>query len=284
MSRFVLVLSMLLLPAIQPGLAQEAATEAGQTQQAARPVFLQGFAEHSERLPSLAPQLQAGALFNAGTLNQAIPNNDWYWIPSWFAGQKHVETETVLQDYNFRTGQSININRVITNRQDLTIGFQQDRNGQIWEYKRAPYNTAVESDTFYTAMMVRNRDPLKVTQEMVVLRLLQTSVDVDKRSNRILKTLQEEQINTYLPVSPGLMSMQSSIKSFSADGSPLLQESSLRYVSTKAPFAPINYYQGQDMRALFQNYLLSHGLANLLPDDLKPQIPQAAAPENRPDN
>lgn len=242
-----------------------------------KPVFLQGgVIEHAERLPAVDPNLQAGALFNAAAIPQPVPNNDWYWIPSWYAGTKHVDTETILQEYDYQSGRSATINRVVTNRQDLTIGFQSDRNGQIWEFKRAPYNTVVEGDSFFTTMLVRNRDPLKVEQAQVVVRLLQTSVSVDKRSRRILKTLQEEQINTYTPVSPGVMSMQTSIKSFAADGSPLMQETSTRMVATSAPFSPVNLYEGKDMRALFQNYMLSHGFGNLLPDDLKPAVQQEA--------
>ena len=170
-----------------------------------KPVFLQaGVIEHAHRLPAVDPNLQAGSVFNADAIPVAAPNNDWYWIPSWYAGTKHVDTETILQEYDYLSGRSATINRVVTNRQDLSIGFQSDRNGQIWEFKRAPYNTMVEGDSFFTTMLVRNRDPLKVGQDQVVIRLLQTSVNVDKRSRRIIKTLQEEQINTYTPVLRGL--------------------------------------------------------------------------------
>ncbi len=184
------------------------ANQASQTAAAGAPVFLKGGAIiHAEALAPVAPQLQAGAVFTAQSIPKLQPNNDWYWIPAWFAGQKHLDSETILQDYNFRTGQTINPNRTIMNRQDLSIGFQQDRNGQIWEFKRAPYTTTIEGAKSSTTMVVRNRDPLKVDQNTVVLRLVETSVVVDKRSRRILKTMQEEQINTYVPAGPGIMNL-----------------------------------------------------------------------------
>ncbi len=240
----------------------------------AAPGVLQGFAEqHSDRMAPVEPQFQVGAVFNQEAVPQLEPNNEWYWIPSWYAGQKHADTATVLQDYNFQTGQSVQSNRVITNRQDLSIGFQPDRNGQIWEFKRAPYTAIVEGDGFFTTMMVRNRDPIKVTEDCVIIRLVQTSVNVDKRSRRILKTLQEEQINTYTPGTAGSMNLQASLKTFGADGMPQLQELSCRVVKNAGSFKPIDIYQGRDMRMLFRNFLLTHGYASYLPDNLKPENP-----------
>lgn len=269
-----------------PALAQQASTGASQ------PVFLQGFAEHAEKLAPVEPQLQAGAVFTQQSLPPVQSNNQWYWIPSWYAGQKHVDTETILQDYSFRTGQMQNSNRVVTNRQDLAIGFQADKNGEVWEFNRAPYTTSVEGDKYFTTMYVRKRDPLKVTRDQVVVRLVQTSVNVDKRSRRILKTMQEEQINSYVPAGRGVMNMQSSIKSFNADGSPQIQETSTRVVYDSAPFRPIDVYDGKDMRLLFRDFMLSHRFGNLLPDYLQPpaqvqgqdasavNAPAQAAPQN----
>jgi hypothetical protein len=251
-----------------PQLGQPAATPGPYPQQS-QPLKIE--ISHSERLDPVAPELRAGAVFNEQLLPPAEPGNDWYWIPYWYAGLKHVDTETDWQDYNFQTGVTINPDRVLLNRQDLAIGFQADRNGQVWEFKRAPYRATIEGQNTVSIMMVRNRDPLLVSQERVVIRLLQTAIIVDKASNRILSSGQTEQINTYFPSGPGVMTLQSSIKTFGADGSPQLQELNSGIVADRAPFQPIDYYEGHDMRALFSNYMLSHGYGNLLPDYLRPQ-------------
>lgn len=242
--------------------------------QQSQPVMLQGGIEHSERLQPVAPELQAGAIYNEQALPPIEPNNDWYWIPFWYAGLKHVDTETVLQDYDYRTGNVIRPDRVIMNRQDLAIGFQPDRNGQVWEFKRAPYRTTVEGEKVLSVMMVRNRDPLAVSQDRVVVRLVQTCLTVDKNSRQILKSEQMEQLNTYTPSAPGVMNLQSSIKSFGPDGSPTVEEQSSRVVVDRAPFQPIDFYEGRDMRSLFSRFMLSHGYGNLLPDNLQPQANQ----------
>jgi hypothetical protein len=239
-----------------------------------QPLVLQGGIEHSERLQPVAPELQAGAIYNEQALPPIEPNNDWYWIPYWYSGLKHVDTETVLQDYDFNTGNVIRPDRVILNRQDLAIGFQADRNGQVWEFKRAPYRTTVEGDKVLSVMMVRNRDPLAVSQERVVVRLIQTCLTVDKYSRQIMKSEQTEQLNTYVPSAPGVMNLQSSIKSFGPDGAPLVEEQSSRVVVDRAPFQPIDNYEGRDMRSLFSQFMMSHGYGNLLPDSLQPQQDQ----------
>ncbi|MBX9689848.1 MAG: hypothetical protein K2X27_24270 [Candidatus Obscuribacterales bacterium] len=235
--------------------------------------FLQGgVVEHAQRLEPVAPQLQAGAVFNAAALAPMQPNNDWYWIPSWYAGQKHVESEIILTETDLQSGRSIQLNRQVPIRQDLSIGFQADRNGQIWEFKRAPYTTRTDSGSYFTTLLVRNRDPLSVNQNQVILRMLETSILVDARTQRIIKSMQEEQINTYTPIAPGIMNMQTSIRSFAADGSPLQEESSVRTVTQSAAFSPVNFYEGKDMRALFAAFMQSHGYAQLLPE-------QAANPQ-----
>jgi len=156
--------------------------------QGAAPLVLHGSLEHSERLAPVEPQLQAGVVFTAQSIPQLQANNDWYWIPSWYAGQKHVDSETILRDYSFKTGRTITPNRTVVNRQDLAIGFQPDRNGQVWEFKRAPYTTTVEAGNFFTTMLVRSRDPVSVTQNMVVIKMVQTanSENSARRTNQYL--------------------------------------------------------------------------------------------------
>lgn len=250
----------------------------GQADQAsAKPLVLRGSAEmHAEALPPVDPSLQAGAFFNEQSIPKLQPNNDWYWIPSWYAGVKHIETQTILQDYDFRTGETINAQRTVLNRQDLPIGFQMDRNGQIWEFKRAPYEATTDSGGAFTKTFVRSREPMQVNQGVVVVKLVETSVMVNKQTNRIVRTLQEEQINTYTPLGGGAMNMKTSIKAFDANGRAQMLETSVRNATQVAPFQPINNYQGMDTRSMFRDFMIAKGMANLLPSDLAPPPPNNA--------
>lgn len=251
------------------------------TAQAPKPLVLRGSAEmHADALPPVDPSLQAGAMFNEQSIPKLQPNNDWYWIPSWYAGVKHIETQTILQDYDFRTGETVNAQRTVLNRQDLPIGFQRDRNGEIWEFKRAPYEATTDSGGNFTKTFVRSREPMQVNQGVVVVKLVETSVMVSKQTNRIVRTLQEEQINTYTPVGGGSMNMQTSIKAFDANGRAQMQETSVRNATQIAPFQPINYYQGMDTRSMFRDFMIAKGMANLLPADLAPAAPPTDAYAN----
>lgn len=145
-----------------------------------------------------------------------------------------------------------------------------DRSGRIWEFKRAPYTSTIDNGNKFTTTIVRSRDPIQVTENNVVIRMLETSVIVDKRSRRILRTMQEEQINYFTPVGQGGMNLQSSVKSFGANGAPMIQETSVRQVTQIAPFQPINTYQGMDTRSMFRDFMIARGYGNLLPDDLAP--------------
>ena len=251
--------------------AQYTQLPASKAGEQAKPLVLQGSAiVHAEAMAPVAPQLQAGVEFDEQAMPKLQPNNDWYPIPAWYAGFKHIETQTILQDYNFATGQRISPNRTVVNRQDLPIGFQIDRNGTIWEFKRAPYSSTTDGGNTLTTTIIRSRDPVQVTQSYVVIRMVETSVVVNKRNKRILRSMQEEQINTFTPSGQGTMNLQTSIKSFGADGRPQVQETSVRVVSQIAPFQPINSYQGMDTRSMFRDFMIAKGWGNLLPDDLAP--------------
>lgn len=250
---------------------QQSAQAPTDPSQTTKPLILRGSAEiHSEALPPVDPRLQAGSIFNEQSLPKPQLNNDWYMIPAWYAGSKHMETQTILQDYDFRTGETLSAKRTILNRQDLAIGFQMDANGQIWEFKRAPYTATTDGGGTFTKTFVRSREPLQVNQGTVVVRLVETSVLVDKQTNRIMRTLQEEQVNTYTPAGQGALNIQSSIKGFGADGQAQMQQTSVRSATQVAPFQPINIYNGMDMRLLFRDFMIAHGFANLLPPGLAP--------------
>ena len=272
-------------------LALQPAQPQAEPSQTAKPLVLQGSAEvHAEALPPVDPRLQTGAIFNEQSLPKLQPNNDWYWIPSWYAGEKHLETQTIVEDYDFRTGETLSASRTILNRQDLAIGFQMDNEGNIWEYKRAPYTATTDGGGNFTKTFVRIRDPIEVNQNRVVVRLVETSVLVDKQTNRIKRSLQEEQLNTYTPAGQGAMYMQTSIKGFGEDGRPQMQQKSVRNATQVAPFHAINNYNGMDMRLLFRDFMIAHGNTHLLPRDLAPPMnnaftnsyPQPAMPSPQP--
>ena len=68
--------------------------------------ILQGSVEHSESLPSLDESLRPGAKYKEDVLLKlgTAANNDWFWIPSWYAGKRHTDEALIVYRYDFSTG------------------------------------------------------------------------------------------------------------------------------------------------------------------------------------
>ena len=55
------------------------------------------------------------------------------------------------------------------------------------------------------------------------------------------------------------------IKTFDQDGNPVDTVTIVGRSWKIAPFQQVNQYEGQDMRKLFKEYLVTHGLKHLVP-------------------
>ena len=66
--------------------------------------FLKGEIEHQEKLPAIDPRLRIGKKFHPAKLTALTPNNEWFVVPSWFAGEWHQDEQTIVLLKNYRTG------------------------------------------------------------------------------------------------------------------------------------------------------------------------------------
>ena len=80
--------------------------------------------------------------------------------------------------------------------------------------------------------------------------------------------MQQEQINTITSPQPNVLRIDVSVKSFGWDGSPQRLEQSVLMAQITKPFVQTDKYAGLDLRPLFRDYLISHNLEKLVPDDL----------------
>jgi hypothetical protein len=232
---------------------------------------LQGGVNHSEELPGLDDALRPGQAFKEEILlNPETPiNNSWFLIPSWYAGVRHSEDVLIVYRHFFATGQTTTPMQRQLERQDSLSGFQVDRSGGIWDYKHIPAIQHVESDLVNAVLFVKEVTPLKETQDEFVVKYEEISITLDKKKNKILQVTQQEQINSVTCPEPNLLKIDVSVKSFDRDGKPIRLEKSVVFSKITKPFEHIDSYEGQDLRPLFRDYLISHQLANLVPDDLK---------------
>jgi hypothetical protein len=231
---------------------------------------LQGGVNHSEQLPSLQESLKPGSAYSDDLLlkNGAETNDLWYYIPEWYAGTRHVDENFIFYRYDYRTKEESQPMLRQLNRQDSTSGCLQDRKGGIWDFKHTPIIQHVESDAVNAVLFVRKFTPLAGNADRLVLKYDEVSISISKKSNKIVEVVQQEQINTITCPQPGTLRVDASTKSFDWDGSPRRLEQAVMVSKITKPFEPREVLNGVDLRQSFKDYLVSHNLADLVPDSL----------------
>lgn len=227
---------------------------------------LQGGIEHSVQLPALPNYLQVGSIFNQALLNANPELKNWYQIPNWLAGEWQREEETIVSSYDYATKQRTNEPKTIVARETAHFGLQADRAGGIWHCRIAAGGVA-DCGSYYSVALLGLQEPLAVSDKRVVLRDLFTELHVAKETNVIMLSLQAESITSYRPVRDGLVKTNTSVKFFEQNGTPKSMQKNLALTNRSAPFAPLNSYKGNDLRASFKRFLLSNGKDDLLPAD-----------------
>jgi hypothetical protein len=234
--------------------------------------YLQGNIEHAEVLPRLDERLRPGAGYDESLLLQlgTQGNNDWFWIPSWYAGKRHTEEALIVYRHDFATGITTNPMQRQLERQEYVSGYQKDRNGGIWELNNAPFIQHIDSGFMFAVLYIREMTPVEVSEDRIVLRYREISVAYSKKNNKILESTQQEQLNTLTPMQPGTIHADVSVKSFGWDGQPQREEQSVIYTQIIEPYHRIDGIDGKDLHSMFRDYLVSQHKEDLLPDDLKP--------------
>ena len=237
------------------------------TPAAAQAKPLQGGIEHSEVLPELVGELHPGNVYSDDLLLKAgtAGNDLWFHIPSWYAGTRHSERMTVVYRYNYKTGETTQPMSTQLERQDSLSGYQKDKNGGIWDYRKVPRIQHVESDFVDAVLFVKSIHPVKETAEQFVIEYEEISITLQKNSNKILQVTQQEQISTVSSPEPGLLRSDVSVKNFDMDGKPLRKEQSVVFSKILKPFEQIDNYKGVDLKQSFIDFLHSHQMDELLP-------------------
>jgi len=250
---------------VQPG---QEATGSGAAQEDTQPPptpQLKGAIEHVEVMPPVDERLRPGATFDENLLPTQEPNNQWYKIPEWFAGTWQTEEQTTVAVYDYAAGTKTKTRRrQMAKAQDFK-GFQRDRKGNIWQFASAPFTNRVEGDDHISVQIVRVFEPLEVTEDTVVQRFVGTTIRVSKLSGKIMDVSQDESIQTYYPVQPGIVRCNGSLKTFGPDGKPISLHKVVAYSTKVANFTPTNTYNGHDMKRLFKEFLFSRGMTYLCP-------------------
>ncbi|MBY0356729.1 MAG: hypothetical protein K2W82_01905 [Candidatus Obscuribacterales bacterium] len=236
--------------------------------------MLQGHVEHQDSLPPLETSLQAGSRFDTTKLKALSPDNLWYQIPSWMAGTWKTTTDTNYYRYSYKTGGKNFAVDTFNCLSQSTIGWQKDRNGQIWEHANSPYLTFAELDHKFDIDLIKQKEIVDTQAKQITIYYRGARLVVSKHNKLITDSYQLESIQTYTPFGNNLLKVDASVKIFDSYGRPERLAKALSFEQRIKPFEPWNVYKGRNMVALFREYLITHNLADLLPAD-KAQIKSA---------
>jgi hypothetical protein len=234
--------------------------------------YLKGSIKHADKLSPLSNLLKAGVTFSEQNMPKLTGSTGWYWIPTWFAGTYSTQKNTTYFYKDLQTGYSEAIDETHTAISKETIGFQKDGKGNLWEYQYGPYRQRVIGDTDFTIQQVQEHEPLEVTGNKVVVRYKGIDVRVDKVTNKIKRTTQNESIQVYTKNSDNTIKCRSSMKVFDTDGNPLSLQKLYSIKTRIKPFSEVTTYKDKDMRKDFVNYLVGKKRYDLLPTYSKEYI------------
>jgi hypothetical protein len=226
---------------------------------------LQGQITHSERLPALGNELQAGANFSPGSIPQARYDSSWFKIPAWFAGTYESRESTVDYIKDYATDQAGRPDKTITSIGQEVHGFQQDAHGDIWHYYVKSGSSKSEQAGQITYNNIDWYGPEYVADDKVVMRVQATSFIVDRRSGIIVDSYRREDLKTYEPAGPGMMKVAYTSKSFDSRGNPRDLQNGHSLHRLVEPFHPCNGDGNVDYRQMFRDFLVSQKMPELIP-------------------
>jgi hypothetical protein len=227
---------------------------------------LQGNVNINKQLPAVPQYLKEGCIFKEEYLPPMHTSRDWCWIPRWSAGTWHRETQT---DF-LPSGPHTEVSRTVNEKQR---GHQIDKHGGIWNYISLPSKSIVESDQFINWQIATQSEPMTMNESETLGRVRFVSIYVDRLSGKIAKVLQQEEIRDAHPTSTGTATVDVHKTIYDENGQLLSEINSRANYVLIGPFTPISIDPdtGLDLRKDFKNYLLAHGLADLVPDDMQSQ-------------
>lgn len=213
---------------------------------------LSGTIEHKKVLPPVPPELQAGATFDEQNIPVATASK-WFKIPSWFAGS-WMRTRVKKKVLGM-------VAASVADKRVRHFGHQIDRDGQIWHWVQIPGRLMSERFDTVSYFLSRDEDSeLFEDEEAIKIRTIWTAWTVSKRSRRIVKVEQGDQIDIFKRKGENKLRADSYVQYYNQDGKRVASQKAYWDENRVEVFHPINYAEGIDVRSLFLDYLVANGM------------------------
>ena len=177
---------------------------------------------------------------------------------------------SVVSIFDYATGRSIKSDQTIVSVGQEQHGHQRDAHGDIWHFYVESGTSASDQPGYRTYNTIDWYGPEVVLPTRVVMRVMATSLVVDKASGTIIDSYRREDIKTYEPLSKDTVQVSYTSKNFDSRGNPRDLQTGVSIHRRIAPFAAVDSAGSNDYRAMFCDYLISRHLDSLLPLSGKP--------------
>ena len=218
---------------------------------------------NSDRLAALPPGLRVGTIFDKNSLHSGLDNLDWFKIPSWMAGRWMRTKQAVMWMENYVTGEERNEPSTIPKIEYADLGAQYDNQHNIWNACLVKSTVEETYDGILRVRLVRTQEPRVVSNQKVVLRDVYVGLKVNKETNIITECQQVETITTYVPINENTMTTTMSVEIFGEEGLPIRLQENVALDRRVSPFAPIDSFNGADIKNSFLDFLKSKGLSDM---------------------
>ena len=231
----------------------------------ARSFLLRGKVEHAQKLPPLKSGLQAGDSFDPSKLGKAKYESKWLKIPNWFAGTFAADRTTITLMQDYATGRKSTPNKTVSSQANEHFGFQRDADGDVWHFyveSGSSKSTQQNHETFNT---IDWYGPERIAEDRLVMRILATSLIVDRTTGTIVDSYRREDIKTYQPMDLRALKVTYTSKSFDSRGRPRDLQEGYSVYRRVIPFVRVDQSDGNDYKAMFRDFLLAHKMEHLIP-------------------
>lgn len=224
--------------------------------------------EFSDSLEPLKSGLREGQRMNLGAVETGKRNiTAWRRIPNWFAGIWHKEKST-----RFVNGKPVSYQT----RADLITGYQMDAKGRIWQPIFVNVGK-VETDDYVEYQMPQRKTVYAMEKNKYTSFSLSTRVRIDKDTNQIMSSFQQEDLSVSSPLSEGVVKAVVECRVFNQDGRVKFEDTIEVLEQRIEEFNPIDEYNGIDYRDSFIKFLEASGHPELIP----PERPKSVLTETQ---
>jgi hypothetical protein len=226
--------------------------------------------EFSEKMPPLDPVLWTGNYFDKEAATALLKQRSsttkagchiWRKIPKWMAGTWESTQSTETRSVHYKDGQPAseeNPMGVYTAKAAETIGWQKDRNGDIWEEYDSDYWTEVDYGDYIGYQFITVSSPGVADYPDIYTESVNFAVD--KATNKILHAAPYRAWGKHTFVAPEIMKEQEVHTTYDEHGLP---ESTAWNTTLHRRIEPFVVFR--DSYKDFVTYLNNNGLADLIP-------------------